>query len=156
MKNKKIVQHFSIVLIVSLFILSGCSDLFPEKDLTYQGETLVEFSPRDDTYNEDEGEIEVRVQLIGPQRDSDLSIDFSVNSSETDAVEGTHYDLITSSPVTIPANSSWGTITIDLNGTSLDEGESRVLVLTLEGGGGVEPAENLKTYTLTIEGVAGN
>lgn len=155
MKNKIFIRILTLLL-VSLF-LNGClNDLFEQKDQTFQGEPKLEFRPQTDTFDEDEGTIDVLVQLIGPQRGSDLSVAFSVNSAETDAVEGTHYELVTSSPVTLAANSSATAVTINLNGTTLDDGEVRTLVLTLDENNEVEPAENLKNYTLTIEGVDGN
>lgn len=155
MKNKITIRILTLLL-VSIF-LNGClNDLFEQKSQTFEGEPQLEFKPQTDTFDEDEGTIEVLVQLIGPQRSSDISVDFSVNSDETDAVAGTHYELVTSSPVTIAANSSSATITINLNGTTLDGGEFRTLVLTLDESNEVKPAENLKSYTLTIEGVDGN
>lgn len=155
MKNKIHIRILTL-LFVPLF-LSGClNDLFEQKSQTFDGEPKLEFRPQNDTFDEDEGTIEVLVQLIGPQRESDLSVAFSVNTSETDAESGTHYNLVTSSPVTLAANSSAATVTIDLNGTTLDDGEVRTLVLTLDEGNEVTPAENLKNYTLTIEGVDGN
>lgn len=155
MKNKISIRILTLLL-VSVF-LNGClNDLFEQKSQTYEGESLLEFRPQTDTFDEDEGTIDVLVQLIGPQRDSDLSVAFSVNTGETDAVAGTHYQLVTSSPVTLAANSSAATVSINLSGTTLDEGEIRTLVLTLDESNEVKPAENLKSYTLTIEGVDGN
>src|SRR6056297_3053697 len=155
MKNKSYITILTLFCVS--FLLSGClNDLFEQDSQVFDGEPQLEFRPQTDTYDEDEGTIEVLVQLIGPQRDSDISVQFSVNSGETDAVAGTHYSLVTSSPVTLAANSSAATVTIDLNGTTLDDGQIRTLVLTLDEGNEVTPAENLKNYTLTIEGVDGN
>ena len=155
MKNRTYLKLLT-VLCVS-FLLTGClNDLFEQDPQTYQGDPQLEFRPQTDTYAEDEGTIEVLVQLIGRQRGSDLTVNFSVNSSESDAVEGTHYTLGNTSPVTLSANSSAATVSINLNGTSLGDGEFRTLVLTLDDNNEVRPAENLKNYTLTIEGVDGN
>lgn len=155
MNNKKRITLLALFSASLLF--TGClNDLFEQDSQVFDGEPQLEFRPQTDTFDEDEGEIEVLVQLIGPQRDSDISVDFSVNSSETDAVAGTHYSIATSSPVTLAANTSAATITINLNGTTLDDGDIRTLVLTLDESNEVTPAENLKNYTLTIEGVDGN
>lgn len=140
------------VLLVSLFLTGCLNDLFEQEDQTYQGEAKLEFWPQTDTFDEDEGEVEVLIQLIGVQRSSDLSVNFSVDE-ETTAEAGTHYELLSTSPATIPANSSSAVVTINLNGNSLPEGENRTLILRLDSGGEVEPAENLDTYELTIEGV---
>jgi hypothetical protein len=155
MKNKIYIRILTLICVSVL--LTGClNDLFEQDSQTFDGEPQLEFRPQTDTFDEDEGTIDVLVQLIGPQRDSDISVDFSVNSGETDAVAGTHYSLATSSPVTLAANSSAATVSINLNGTALDDGEIRTLVLTLDEGNEVTPAENLKNYTLTIEGIDGN
>lgn len=143
MKNKFYIRILTLFC-VSL-LLTGClNDLFDQDSQTFDMEPQLEFRPQNDTFDEDEGTIEVLVQLIGPQRESDISVAFSVNSGETDAVAGTHYTLVTSSPVTLAANSSAATVTIDLNGTTLDDGDVRTLFLTLDEGNEVTPAENLK------------
>lgn len=153
--NNRYIKLFTVVLVAILF--SGClNELLPEKELTYQGESQLEFKPQTETYAEDEGTVNLKVQLIGPQRDSDLSVAFSVNADKTDAVAGTHYSLATPSPVTLTANSSSATVTLNLNGTSLDAGQTRTLVLTLDESNKVKPAPNLKSSTITIEGVDGN
>jgi hypothetical protein len=155
MKNKIYIRILTLFC-VSL-LLTGClNDLFDQDSQTFDMEPQLEFRPQTDTFDEDEGTIEVLVQLIGPQRGSDISVAYSVNTGETDAVAGTHYSLVSSSPVTLAANSSAATVTIDLNGTTLDDGDVRTLVLTLDEGNEVTPAENLKNYTLTIEGLDGN
>ena len=52
----------------------------------------------------------LRVNLVGPQRSTDVSITFAVDASST-AVAGTHYQFITTgNSVVIPANSSYGYI----------------------------------------------
>ncbi|NGP89254.1 BT_3987 domain-containing protein [Fodinibius halophilus] len=150
--KEHIVYKLFVITLVSLFLTGCLNDLFEQKKLTFEDDPKLEFRPQDDTYSEDEGEIEVLVQLIGSQREKDLSVGFSVNSDTTTAVAGTHYELKTTSPVTIPAGSSSTTVTIDLNGTSLAGGEFKILGLTIDSGGEVEPAENLKSYVLTIEG----
>ena len=153
---KYYITKLFVLLLVSVSLTGCLNDLFEQDDQTFDGTPQLEFRPQTDTYDEDEGEIEVLVQLIGPQRDSDISVFFEVNSSETDAIEGTHYDLVSSSPVTLAANTSAASVTINLNGTSLSDGETRTLVLTLSDQNEVLPAENLKNYTLTIEGLDGN
>lgn len=155
MKNRITIKLLTLCM-VSL-LLSGClNDLFEQEDQTYQGDPQLEFRPQTDTFDEDEGTISVLVQLIGPHQSSAITVNYEVNSAETDAVAGTHYELTTSSPVTIAPNSSSATIQIELNGTSLNEGEFRTLVLTLTSDNEVRPAANLRNYTLTIEGIDGN
>ncbi|MCW9707581.1 Calx-beta domain-containing protein [Fodinibius salsisoli] len=150
--KKRTAYNILSVLLVSLFLTGCLNDLFEQEDQTYQGEAKLEFRPQTDTFDEDEGEVEVLIQLIGAQRDNDVSVNFLVDE-ETTAEAGTHYELLSTSPVTIPANSSSAAVTINLDGNSLPEGEIRTLFLRLENRGDVEPAQNLDTYELTIEGV---
>ena len=164
MKINNTVIKLMIVSFMALF-LSGClNDLFDEKDLTFQGESQLEWRPRNEVTVDTTGapllELEtgddnetLRAQLIGPQRDSDLSVSFIIGGEST-AVEGTHFNLLTSSPVTLPANSSsTASIEIELIDDSVPAGETRTLILELQDSEGVPAAENLKTYTLVIEGL---
>lgn len=154
MKTTHMLKPITALLLV-MFVLGAC-DLFPifeKRDRTFDGDPQVEFKPIESTRNEGSGTTSVAVQLIGPQRESDLSVNFSVNSDGTTAQSGVHYNLVSSSPVTIAANSSSTVIEIDILADSMPGDETRTLVLTLEGGGGVEAAANFDTYTLTIRGV---
>lgn len=153
MKIKNLYTKLMTVVLLPLFLAGCLNDLFDQNDRTYQGDPVVEFFPLDAVVDEGAGNVTVNVQLIGEQRSSDLPISFIVDASST-AQSGTHYSSITSSPVTIPANSSITTVTVNVTGTGLNDGESVDLVLVLEGnqGEGVGAAEELKTYTLTIRG----
>jgi uncharacterized protein YcfL len=74
-----------------------------------------------------------------------------VDDSST-AEEGVHYTLPSTS-ATIDANSSTAEVSVTvLNNTQNDAGTNYELFLTLQDSQGVEAAENLKTYTLTIVG----
>lgn len=154
MKNKSYVKL--VILLLMTITFTGClNDLFDENDLTFQQDPQLEFRPTSVNEDEDEGASEYLIQLIGPQRDSDLSVSFSVDASQTDAVAGTHYS-IPSTSATIAANTSSATVTVNFNGTGLDAGQQRVLALVIDEGGEVRPAPNLKTLIITIDGVDGN
>ncbi|MDZ7771927.1 MAG: Calx-beta domain-containing protein [Balneolaceae bacterium] len=129
--------------------MAGCG-LFEQESREYDGPTVVEFFPLDDTRSEGSGQIQVEVQLIGPQRSAATNINWAVNDSATTAT-GDDYDIVSGNPVTIPANSSQTVITINLNGDGISAGTTRQLTLELTGGD-VAPAENLKYYDLFIEG----
>lgn len=93
------------------------------------------------------------VQLIGPQRDSDLPVSFTVADSST-AVEGTHYSL-NSTSATIPANSSSTELSVNvLDNNQDDDGTNYELFLVLQPSEeqGVGVVENYKTFTLTFRG----
>lgn len=98
----------------------------------------------------------VLVQLVGPQRTSNLDVTFTkdaVPAGSVQAVEGVHFDFVrnASGSLVIKGNSSSGYIYInvyDALGTA--DPERVVLPLTLQESGGVKPSENYKTFTLNI------
>ncbi len=154
MKNR---IHIKLVMLVLLSVsMTGClNDLFEEKDLTFNEDPQLEFRPLSANVDEDEGAVDFLIQLIGPQRSSALDVSFSVDATNSDAVSGTHYSL-PATTATIAANSSSATVTVNFNGTGLDDGQQRVLVLTIDEGGAVRPAPNLRTLTITIDGDSTN
>lgn len=129
----------------------GACDFFEQPDFTFDDDPQLEFFPLDETVDEGEGTITTKIQLIGPQRDSALPVDFVVADSST-AVEGTHYTLGSTS-ASIPANASSTEVTIEVLDNDESDGDTNYeLFLVLQDSEGVEAAENLKTYTLTIRG----
>lgn len=145
------------VVLVSLAI--GACDMFEQRDRTFNDDPKLEFYPLSQGVDEadlDEASsgqttVTTNIQLIGPQRDSDLPVNFVVDDSST-AEEGVHYTLPSTS-ATIDANSSTAEVSITvLNNDQDDGGTNHELFLTLQGGEGVEAAENLKTYTMTLVG----
>lgn len=157
MKNSILVKIVTVI-VASLF-LSGClNDLFEQENKRFQDNPKIEFRPLDQVVSDSDVDDfdpsePLKVQLIGEQRSSDLSVSFVVDEESSTAEAGTHYNLATSSPITLPANSSvTGPIEIEVIENSVPDGEVVELVLVLQDADGVEAAENLKTYTLTIEG----
>lgn len=157
MKNSILVKIVTVI-VASLF-LSGClNDLFEQENKRFQDNPKIEFRPLNQVVSDaDVDDFDpsepLKVQLIGEQRSSDLSVSFVVDEENSTAEAGTHYNLVTSSPITLPANSSvTGPIEIEVIENSVPDGEVVELVLVLQDADGVEAAENLKTYTLTIEG----
>lgn len=143
------------IAMVPLF-LSGClNDLFDSNEITYEGEPKVEFQPTSQnlTLTQDQsGTIGVDVQLIGEQRNEDLPLNVVVVDSLTSAVAGEHYTLPSTS-VTIPADSSVVQFPINVTGENLTTGNAVQLVLELQSEvEAVQPAENLKRFTLTLLG----
>jgi uncharacterized protein YcfL len=131
-------------------LLVGC-DALQVDDRTFSGDPKIEFSPVSETVDEGEGTVTTKVQLIGPQRDSDLSVSFTVADSST-ATAGEEYTLGATSG-TISANSSQTEFDIQVLDNNRDDGDTDyVLYLNLQDSQGVEAAENLKTYTLIIRG----
>lgn len=75
------------------------------------------------------GTVQLRVNLVGAQRSAPVNFTYQVVSAESTAVVGTHYTALTGTG-TIPANSSFGIITINILNPGPGTG-SRVLVLQL-------------------------
>lgn len=159
---QSMLRPLSLVLgAVLLTMVVGACDMFETRDRTFDDDPKIEFFPLSNGVDEAELDdsfgatsdttITTRVQLIGPQRDSDLSVDFVVDDSST-AEEGVHYSLPSTS-ATIDANSSTAEVNVTvLNNDQNDGGTNYELFLTLQDSQGAEAAENLKTYTLTIVG----
>ena len=71
---------------------------------------------------------------------------------ESTAEEGVHYEL-NSTTATIAAGSSSTDVSFEVLDNDMDDGDTVYeLLLELQEAEDVEPAENLKTYTLSIEG----
>lgn len=139
-----------LALFAGLFT-SSCDDLFDKGDVegTYDGPTVVAFYPLQKTVRtSSSSSTSVQVQLIGPQRSSDLSVAYQVGSSST-AVSGTHYNLNVS-PVTISGNTSTADITIELIDGVLQAGQEVALILELQGSADVPASENLKQSVIYI------
>lgn len=146
------------LLLVALIplLLMGCdmNDLYDEGDIykTYDGPTVLEFNPLEQEVGVADEQAAVKVQLIGPQQASDLSVSYSVNSGDSSAEEGTHYTISTPSPVTLESGTSTVDIVIELIEDSAEEGEEVTLILNLEGAGDIEASPELATATIFIQG----
>lgn len=133
-----------------LFASCDMNDLFDEGDTkkTYDGPAQVAFFPDEREVSDDAGTTSIEIQLIGEQRESDLSVSFS---AEGDAVAGTHYNVSTPSPITLEAGTSTVDIVIELIADSVPDGDEVQLILNLDGGDGVEVAENYKSSRIFIQ-----
>lgn len=74
----------------------------------------------------------IRVNLVGPQRSTPVNVTFTIDPAST-AVAGTHYSLITTNSVTIPANASFGYIYFEVIDDSILPGETWKLKFNLTG-----------------------
>ncbi|HLR31194.1 MAG TPA: hypothetical protein VK074_01810 [Fodinibius sp.] len=159
MKSTKVNLYKLLAVAMLPIFLGGClNGLFDDGKITYDGPTQLEFVPLSQTVTIGAGETgstSVNVQLIGEQRGQDLPVSFVVadTADQHTAVEGVHYTLSTTS-VTIAANSSSASFEINLIGDNLEAGDSVQLVLDLQGNSdqNIEAAEELKRYVLTIQG----
>lgn len=134
-----------IILALLPLMFLGCDDLFDvgDTDKVYDGPPLLGFFPLQQEVSQDDGTITVEVQLIAEQRTSDLSVNYTVNGSST-AVAGTHYNIVTPSPVTIAAGTSTVDIVIELIDGNLAANDASVtLVLDMVGTDDVQADPNL-------------
>lgn len=81
------------------------------------------------TLTRNSGTVQLRVNLVGEQRSTPTNFTYQVVGAESTAVAGTHYTA-PSGTGTIPANSSFGMITITILNPGASTG-SKVLVLQL-------------------------
>lgn len=149
-----------VLLVLGLVASLSACDLFERRDRSFDDDPKLEFFPLSQSVSEatldEEGlggfMLAPEVQLIGPQQESDLNVNISAADSST-AVAGTHYNLPSTS-ATISAGESQTEIPVEvLNNDQDDGGTVHVLFLNIQGSdGGVTPAENLRTYTLRLEG----
>lgn len=113
--------------------------------------------PADPLITRTSGTIKLRVNLVTAQRPSAEEVIYKVVDSEviggtstvvTTAVAGTHYT--TSGKFTIPANSSFGEIEIQVLNPGTSSATPRVLVLELSGNANLQPAGNYKKVAISI------
>lgn len=93
------------------------------------------------------GSVKFRVNLVGPQRSTPTTVTYKVLSSVTTAVAGTHYN--TSGTFTIPANSSFGEVQVDILNPGATSG-SKDLVLELVPPAGMTVNANDKDLGIRI------
>lgn len=142
-----------IALLPLMFMGCDMNDLFDEGDANkvYDGPTVVGFFPLQQEVAASSGTASVEVQLIGEQRNSALSVNFTVAGSST-AQAGVHYNIVTSSPVSLPANASTVDVVIELIPDNLEAGQTVRLDLNLQGGDGVEASVKLAKAEIFIAG----
>lgn len=151
---KKMTIKVLALLFVSVFTLTGCFD-DDVADNLFNDDPQVEFNETSFNVNYvrgvtvGAGNITERVNLIGPHMSEDQTITFSVDADNSTAVEGTHYNLNGGSFV-IASGSSFGDCIVEILGGAIPAGETRTLVLELQGNSAIRAAENYKNLTIRI------
>ncbi|PWL31272.1 MAG: DUF4843 domain-containing protein [Roseivirga sp. XM-24bin3] len=149
-------MNFRIFLFAAL-ICTALTSCFEDDDEVYKydGPAVVEFNQATLTtgsytrsVESGDGTISEQVNLVSPHLSSDQVINFSVDAANSTAVEGTHYS--TTGQFTIPANTSFGDATVEILNGAIPAGETRTLVLVLEGNDVVGVSENYKSITISI------
>jgi hypothetical protein len=138
------------------FLAIGLTACFENPAKIYDGPSVVEFDAAVTTapaagrtyplvtVANGAGKIKTRINLVGPQRPNAESIKVVVDTQNSTAVAGTHYRL-TSETVSIPANTSFGELEIEILSVPAEAGKTVTLVLMLEGNGTeIKASENFK------------
>ena len=94
------------------------------------------------------GTIRLRVNLVGEHRPENTEVFYEVVPGATTAVAGTHYTALPGK-VTIPANSSYGFIDVQILNPGPSTG-TRDLVIRLVGGPNITISQNYSTVGLRI------
>ena len=98
--------------------------------------------------------VKLRVNLVGPQRSTDQTITYKVITDAVPAspnllaVAGTHYTTNTS--FVIPANTSFGEVTINIVNSGTSSTSPREVHLELVGNTEIKPSENYKRVGVRI------
>lgn len=142
-------KYLKLTLIALL--TAGIAGCFPDNSRIYDGPLQVEFNPTSDTQRMSNGSTyNATIQLIGPHQDSDITLNFEIDTENSTAVLGEHFELSGFTTV-LPANSSFATITVNAIEQNIDD-QRPVVVITLLGddSGEIIAAENYKTLELTL------
>lgn len=94
------------------------------------------------------GTIQLRVNLVGAQRSTPINFTYQVVAGESTAIAGTHYKAL-SGTGTIPANSSFGMISVEILNPGATSG-SKVLVLEITDNTEVKRSVNYAKVGLSI------
>lgn len=146
-----------VLLVMLLAVAVGACSLLGEKDRTYSGEAKVGFkhpTPAGNITSDTTRSFEI--QLIRSQSgvlSQDLPVEFTVVDSTTTAPEAS-YEILTSSPVTIPQEELVTDIKIKFNPSAIPTGKAGTLEIYLKGNEqqGIEGDENIGHLNLLIIG----
>lgn len=94
------------------------------------------------------GSVPLRINMVGPQKTTDTEFAYQVVATESTAVAGTHYAAL-SGKGTIPANSSFATVTVTILNPGAGTG-TRDLVLQLIDNGPLKANTNYSKVGLRI------
>lgn len=110
--------------------------------------TLSPAAPADPLLTRSSGTVNFRVNLVGPQRNEPITLNYRVVASGTTAVANVHYTTGTS--VTIQPNSSFGEVSVQILNPGVASATPVILILELQETGAVKVSENFKTIGLSI------
>jgi hypothetical protein len=110
--------------------------------------TLSPAAPADPLLTRASGLVKYRVNLVGTQRNEATTVTYRVVATGTTAVSGTHYTTGTS--LVIPANSSYGELSVQIVNPGVASATPVILILELVDSNGIIPSLNFKTIAISI------
>lgn len=131
MKYSKLTMSILALLIIC-FLAVSCGN--PASQRKYDGPKLAAFKFQNQTISGIDT-VGLEVQLIRPvsgKPSHKVPINFVVIDSTTTATQN-NYDILTPSPVTIPADCLRTTLSVAIDGTNIPAGSSRTLTIQLTG-----------------------
>lgn len=153
--------YINLLLVLLLCGAAVSCDLFELESRAYDGSSVVGFRFQSDqveaaTADTSAYNINLEVQLIRNKEgmlDEALPINFIVVDSST-ATSPDDYEILTTSPITIPAGSLKTSLDIRVNGSGIPVGQARTLILQLTGNEsrGVKGGDVIGNFELIIEG----
>jgi len=163
-KHRKMMKKYIYILLA--FVAISQTSCFRDPEVIYDGPTVVEFNQAIVAgaptafpiinVNNGSGEVFTRVNLVGPQRNTDQTILYRVDPVRTTAREGVHFAFLNKSgengSFVIPANRSFADCVFRVLQAPRDPGASVILTLELVGtaDGTIKPSENYKRLTFRI------
>ena len=134
-------------LVITTGIFSACNDFENTSEFTPK----VQFSVASLETIENGGPVVVEVQLVGEQRPNPVNVNFEVGGNAT---KGTDYNLSVDNSITIPANSSVASFTVDvIDNTQFSAGIRDIVMTITEASDGISPGhatEEKKVMTINI------
>ena len=165
----KTIPNFVLAATLAFTLVACETDMFFDEGhihRTFDGEPEVALYPVGDenpdpddlSGNEaDDGDaISIEVQRINDHGDGDLHVHFSLDDELSTAVEGEHFELETSSPVTIPSGQWDSDIEIDLIEGNITHGGRDTLAIRIDDVDAdsdeeFSPSDNLSVSTWFVE-----
>lgn len=111
-------------------------------------QTITEVVFQNNQQNNETDQTLLRINLVGRQVDAPVNVIIGIDTAST-AVRGVHYNL-EETEITIPANSSFVDLPIEILTGNLDPNESPDLVVNIIDAGDVKISSNYRSVTLQI------
>jgi copper(I)-binding protein len=146
-------NKISLKLFIVVLICIGVSACFQERSRLYKGGPKVAwFNSHEESAKlvQTDTTIILKAEIIGHQRNNDLTVDVSVIDTVNSGAEtGKPYKL-SSSSITIPADSSTALFPVQILASNVKKGETVPVLIKLKDGNGVKADPNIGTYHLEI------